>query len=224
MYGLFCHVNYSSGMLSLILNVKTTFRIPKLNLRFLVLLPVTDSVVEKLTRLLAGYFPGSALAESSCLSQSLLFCLLVANFPFFSIKVDSTVWKISRTRPILCSNLVFLSAQLRHIILDKQLSTLNSLSTILSKLLQATVFIPWLKSFLRLLESVISSPHCMQNFPLEFCEISTLVKLFVGVVHSPFIVNIRKSRMNKTKQCMDLSEIDMVNAHYVIIIRYKIIN
>ncbi len=69
----------------------------------------------------------------------------------------------------------------------------------------------------------------MQNFPLEFGEISTRVKLFVGVVHLPFIVNIRKSRMNKTKQCMDLSEIDMVNAHYVIIdfraeflIRFKI--
>ena len=45
---------------------------------------------------------------------------------------------------------------------------------------------------LREVQQKVVEAYLMQIFPLEFGEISTLVKRFVGVVHSPSIVNIWK--------------------------------
>ena len=45
---------------------------------------------------------------------------------------------------------------------------------------------------LREVQQKVVEAYLMQIFPFEFGEISTLVKLFVGVVHSPSIVNIWK--------------------------------
>ena len=50
---------------------------------------------------------------------------------------------------------------------------------------------------LREVQQKVVEAYLMQIFPLEFGEISTLVKLFVGVVHSSSIVNIWKVAWTK---------------------------
>ena len=84
----------------------------------------------------------------------------------------------SRTESTFCNKsnkLLFLSTQLRHTLLDKQLSRFN-------KFLHALVFVDRLNSFRRLLGSVISFPHSVQTVSLEDKEISILENVSVSFV------------------------------------------
>jgi hypothetical protein len=104
----------------------------------------TKSFVEKTTRILAWFW---TLATSSRCSQSPPLCFSVTVVWFFSIRLTSITWNRSRTESTFynkSNKLLFLSTQLRHTLLDKQLSRFN-------KFLHALVFVDRLNSFRRLL-------------------------------------------------------------------------
>jgi hypothetical protein len=103
----------------------------------------TKSFVEKTTRIFTGFW---TLATSSRWSQSPPLCFLVTVVWFFSIRLTSTTlnrWRTESTFYIKSNKLLFLSTQLRHTLLDKQLSRFNTF-------LHALVFVDTLNSFRRL--------------------------------------------------------------------------
>jgi hypothetical protein len=134
----------------------------------------TKSFVEKTTRIFTGFW---TLATSSRRSQSppLWLCFSVTVVWFFSIRLTATTLNRSRTKSPFynkSNKLLFLSTELRHTLLDKQLFRFN-------KFLHAPVFVDRLNSFRRLLGSVISFQHSVQTVSFEDKEISILENVFV---------------------------------------------
>jgi hypothetical protein len=102
------------------------------------LLIITNLFVEK-----TGFTGFWTLVTSSRWSQSPPLCFLVTVAWFFSIRLTCTMLNRSRTQSTFfdkSNKLLFLSTQLRHTLLDKQLSRFN-------KFLHALVFVDTLTAF-----------------------------------------------------------------------------